>query len=159
MHQDYDSFVVIANMSQLLYDLRMSIAVISEKLRQAGYSTTRQREAVFSALRNNGAMTMGELTNACASKMDRASVYRAVQLFEQLGFVRRVNQGWKFKLELSDIFSEHHHHIMCTKCGKIADLRDDSRLATILDSMVKSSGFTISGHELEIRGLCINCQK
>ena len=50
--------------------------------------------------------------------VDRASVYRAVRLFEQLGIVQRLNTGWKYKIELTDKFAEHHHHLTCLQCGK-----------------------------------------
>lgn len=136
----------------------MNVGLLSEKLRQAGYSITRQREVVFTMLKEHGALSMSHLIMLCSGQADRASVYRTVQLFEQLGFVRRIAQGWKHKIELSDVFSSHHHHIVCAQCGLMTDLNDDPRLKTVLKAMARPAGYKIINHELEIVGICVNCQ-
>lgn len=136
----------------------MTTTILSAKLRGHGLSCTKQRQLVFDILQEQGAMSMAELTSLCHGQADRASIYRTIQLFEKLNFVRRVNIGWKYKLELSDVFNGHHHHITCNSCGRLQDLQDDSRLQSILAAMVEQTGFSIVGHDLEVAGICKTCQ-
>lgn len=130
---------------------------LTNKLRSRSYSTTRPRRIVFGELLNSGAMTLPELTRRTRAELDRSSVYRTVALFEQLGFIRRISHGWKYKVELTDIFTDHHHHISCRSCGAVVDLSDDEGLDAVIKAMSAETGFTSLGHELEISGICSNC--
>lgn len=127
-------------------------------LKNNGYSLTKTRQALFSALLSGKPRTMRELTLDLASVMDRASIYRTVALFEELGIVVRVQQGWKYKVELSDKFSPHHHHLNCTQCGKILSFNEPAGFEKIINNLAEAHLFHLSGHTLELQGLCHNCQ-
>src|SRR6266545_4326582 len=86
-------------------------------LRDHHQSITGPRMAVFEALLGEEPLSMRELAEKVRG-IDRASVYRAIDLFERLGIVQRLNTGWKYKLELTDKFAEHHHHLTCVNCGR-----------------------------------------
>lgn len=131
---------------------------LSEILKQNGYSLTKPRLALFSALQSGRPRTMRDLILDLASVMDRASIYRTVAIFEELGIVVRLQQGWKYKIELSDKFSPHHHHIVCTKCNKVVNFDEPDELATSLNVLAQQAGFTHDNHSLEIYGLCQDCQ-
>ena len=130
---------------------------IATILRQNGYSLTKTRQAVFNALTDTGPITMAQLITKVRAKADRASVYRTVELFEKLGIINRIQVGWKYKLELSDLFTEHHHHATCLQCGKIVPLEEDPVLEKSIHKLSRSVGFTDTSHILEIRGLCSEC--
>ena len=130
---------------------------LSETLKKHGYSLTKPRQALFSSLQSGTPRTMRELTLDLSSVMDRASIYRAVALFEELGIVVRVQQGWKYKIELSDIFSPHHHHITCIKCGKVISFDEPDGLHEILTQITTAAGYTNENHSLEISGTCSEC--
>lgn len=134
------------------------IGVLSESLKSNGFSLTKARKAVFLALLDKEPQTMAELSNAVAKNVDRASVYRIVSLFERLGIVERLQIGWKYKIELSDTFAAHHHHITCTNCGKTQIFEETSVLEFELKQIAQEAGYTETGHQLEVRGLCENCQ-
>ena len=97
------------------------------RLKESGYSSTAVRRTVFAVLQGREPQSMHEVIARC-DKIDRASVYRTIVLFEQLGIVQRLRIGWKYKLELTDSFSHHHHHITCTKCGRTTPLPEDPAL-------------------------------
>ena len=101
---------------------------------------------------------MHDIVAGCHDKVDRASVYRTIQLFEQLGVVQRLQIGWKYKLELSDKFSTHHHHLSCVKCGSTIAIDEDAALEQRMRLLAKQHGFLPQDHQLEIRGLCESCQ-
>ena len=136
-----------------------SFELFEEKLRENGYSNTSARREVFKALESQEPMSMNELVKKVAKKIDRASVYRTIALFEQLGIVQRLQIGWKYKLELTDIYSYHHHHVSCTNCGMVAPLREDKTLEAAMLSLASEYGFMSTGHQIEIQGLCRNCQE
>lgn len=100
---------------------------------------------------------MRELTLACRGKLDRASLYRTIGLFEKLGVVQRIYIGWKYKVELSDIFTHHHHHISCTHCGRIVAITEEDDIEQLISNLAAKHGFTAQQHQLEIRGLCKTC--
>lgn len=128
-----------------------------QTLKEHGYSLTQPRKALFSALQSGTPRTMRELTLDLASVIDRASIYRTVELFEKLGIVVRVQTGWKYKIELSDMFSPHHHHLTCTRCGKITNFTEPRQIEELLDLIASEHGYSNEGHGLEITGRCSKC--
>jgi len=128
-------------------------------LKENGSSLTKPRKIVFDLLLNQEPQSMQVLSKRAEGKVDRATVYRTVELFEELGIARRLNIGWKYKIELSDVFTGHHHHMFCTNCGRTYDLAENSMLETMIDTVAAKSGFAPRGHQLEIYGHCQNCSK
>ncbi len=131
---------------------------LSSELKKHGYSLTKPRQAVFSALHTGLPKSMNELIMDLSGAIDRASIYRTVKIFEELGIISRVNHGWKYKVELSDKFAPHHHHLTCTNCGKSVSFDEPQGLIEILDKIAANNGFINDSHSLEISGLCPNCQ-
>jgi len=127
-------------------------------LNDHGYSLTKARQTVFELLISPEPQSMGELTKKAMGKLDRASVYRNVALFEQLGIVHRIYIGWKYKLELSDDFLAHHHHLSCLRCGKVIDIHDDTGVEEFIETVTKKIGFIPRRHQLEVDGVCGDCK-
>lgn len=123
------------------------------------YSVTATRKLVFEALQHEEPLSMAELHAKLDGMVDRASLYRAISLFEELGMVQRLQIGWKYKLELTDDFNFHHHHIACKNCGLTLPVREDVTLEASIRTLAMEYGFTEVTHQLEIRGLCPRCQK
>jgi Fur family ferric uptake transcriptional regulator len=130
---------------------------LKKTLKAHHQSLTAPRLRVFEALQDHEPQTMHDLVTTCQTSADRASVYRTVALFEQLGIVQRLHMGWKYKLELSDAFSHHHHHLTCTNCGRIIPLPEDDQLETRLRELARQLDFQPQDHQIEIHGLCQAC--
>lgn len=101
---------------------------------------------------------MHDLVELSAKHADRASVYRTVELFEKLGIVQRINIGWKYKLELSDKFVDHHHHLTCIRCGRTIAMNKDE-LEALMAKLAAEHGFTPTAHQIEVQGFCADCSK
>lgn len=131
-----------------------------KKLKNTGNSNTVIRSAVFGALLDSEhtPLTMSELIKRTAAFGDRASVYRSVKALEAAGIIKRLNIGWKYKLELSEEFHGHHHHITCEKCGRTDTLTDENLESTVKEGASKA-GYKITDHMLDIRGICSVCQE
>ena len=134
-----------------------SFVILESRLKQEGYSITQQRQDVFKAILDYGPLSLSEIIRRVAQKVDRVSVYRIVGLYESLGIVQRVNNGFKYKLELSDSFTAHHHHLTCNECGKIINI-NENELEQFINLIAKEKHFKPSSHQIEIQGRCIDCQ-
>lgn len=128
-------------------------------LKKNGSSLTKSRRLIFDLLLDQEPQSMQVLAQRADGKVDRATVYRTIETFERLGIVHRLNIGWKYKIELSDIFQGHHHHFYCTKCSKTYSLTANPMLETMIDSAVAKEGFSARSHQLEIYGLCSSCSR
>lgn len=136
-----------------------NLSTLHQSLKTTGYSATKSREIVFTALDGQEPMTMAELVRRTGNQTDRASVYRTVKLFEKLGIIQKLQIGWKYKLELSDEFHEHHHHIACIHCGVVLPIKESSEIENTINTLASDHGFKVLTHQFELRGLCKNCQK
>ena len=119
---------------------------------------TSSRRIVFEALQGQEPLSMHDLVALCRNKVDRASIYRTIALFEHFGIVQRLQIGWKYKLELSSDFNYHHHHLTCSRCGSVIPLPEDDELENRLQYLAKNLQFFPQDHQIEIRGLCVACQ-
>lgn len=125
-------------------------------LKKNQHYVTKARLRLFVILQNQPALTIQELIRL-SHKNDQATVYRNIIVLEKLGVISRLQLGWHSKLELSDMFRHHHHHLTCTKCGRIIGLTEDSLLEKQIAKLAKDQGFKQTDHQLEIRGICAAC--
>jgi Fur family ferric uptake transcriptional regulator len=132
--------------------------VLSNKLKDRGYSVTKPRLTTFEALSDSRQpLTMQELIRRINGKIDRASVYRTIDIFDETGITQKIYSGWKYKIELSDIFQEHHHHFTCTNCGLVIPI-NSKEIEEIIHELSAKQSFQTTSHQLEIQGLCAKCQ-
>jgi len=121
-------------------------------------SVTQARLELFNLLKNKEPQSLSDILKKANKRFDRTSLYRNIELFSILGIVERINAGWKYKIELSDKFLRHHHHLNCTKCHKIFDISEDPIFENYINKLSQSNNFKISRHQLEIDGICHSCQ-
>lgn len=133
------------------------IAQFKQILADHKHKVTNAREATFKLLLHPEPQSIGELLAKAKGTVDRVSVYRNIELFEQLGIVHRIYVGWKYKLELSDQFIAHHHHLSCLKCGKVIDIQDEKHIDEFITQVAASFGFSPRRHQFEIDGYCKQC--
>jgi Fur family ferric uptake transcriptional regulator len=139
--------------------MTLDTATLKVLLGKNGSSLTKPRRIIFNLLLGQEPQSMQVLVKRAEGKVDRATVYRTVELFEQLGIVHRLNIGWKYKVELSDIFLGHHHHFHCNNCGKTFTLTANPMLETMIDTAVAKEGYSPRSHNLEISGHCPVCSQ
>lgn len=137
------------------YDTKL----VQKLLTDNGYRVTQARQKTFELLVSPEPQSMRQILAKAHGSIDRVSVYRSVELFEKLGIVHRIYVGWKYKLELSDDFVSHHHHLSCLSCGKIIDIEDEKHIDEFIASVAKKFDFTPRRHQFEIDGYCASCSK
>lgn len=85
-----------------------------------------------------------------------ATIYRVLNQFEEAGIVNKLNFENNVSVyELGNV--EHHDHLICTKCNKIIEFKDDVIEKHQID-IAKKHRFQMTGHRLYLYGLCKNCQ-
>jgi Fur family ferric uptake transcriptional regulator len=131
---------------------------IATILRSNGLSITKQRVYVFELLEGRDPLTMNELYDLAKGQLDRATLYRILAVFEELGIVQRINIGWKYKIELSDKFAEHHHHLTCLKCHKVIPI-NERELEAFISQLANAHDFKPAEHQIEIQGYCQACSQ
>lgn len=137
--------------------MEIGVQKVKTTLKEARASATQSRLAVFNALAENGPMSVGSLATTMRRDVDRATVYRTVELFEKLGIVNRIWHGFKHQVELSEIFTPHHHHALCQQCGKTIDIASPE-LENALTTLAKKHQFLSLSHSVELTGYCPDCQ-
>ena len=133
-----------------------ALARFAKTLKEAGHSVTKTRQIVFRGLLSEEPLSLHDLVSRCA-EVNRSSVYRTLPLFEQLGIVNRIQQGWKYTLELSEAYNTHHHHVTCIRCGATIPIIESEEIEHAIHDLASEAGYTIASHLLEIRGICAKC--
>lgn len=131
--------------------------ILAKTLKDNGYSITNTRKLVYRALLDQEPIPMSNLIERASATIDRASIYRTIELFEQLGIIRKLYIGWKYKIELSEKFSHHHHHITCIVCGTITAFEETKDIRETLNALSQKAHFTPVGHQIELTGICARC--
>ncbi len=142
-----------------LCNMVASNTIFASIVKGNGYSLTKARQQVFESLNTHESMSMGELVKSVATACDRASVYRSVELLEKLNIVQKVAIGWKYRLELSDIFKGHHHHAVCLGCERVIEFNEIPAIEAALEQLANTLNFKISDHSLELQGYCAQCRQ
>jgi len=87
-----------------------------------------------------------------------ATVYRTIPLFVESGFIKEILQYQNTATYEHILGHKHHDHMLCVKCGKVIEFRDD-RIEKLQDEVCKKYNFKSVEHRLGIRGYCRQCQK
>lgn len=136
--------------------------VIGQRLRGAGQRyTSGRRELVTVLERARKPLPIGEIVRA-SGELPQSSIYRNLAVLEQTGIVRRVITEEEFgRYELTEEFTQHHHHLICSGCGKVEDVTIpgplESTMDRTMDRIARKAGFAEVSHRLDLIGLCRDC--
>ncbi len=125
----------------------------------AGYRITEPRRAVAELISGQaGHFTAADLVADARVRrlgIGRATIFRALDLFEGLGVVERLDlpSGEHAYVPCEPI---HHHHVICSRCGRTEEV-DDPGIETATRSIARRTGYRIDAHRLELFGLCPDC--
>lgn len=129
-----------------------------ETLKSFGVRLTLPRRTVLKVLaENHEGLTPEEvcrLGRAFHPGLGLVTVYRALELFEKLGMIRRVLSGGHCQ-SYSASFGDTHF-VVCTKCGRVAEFPCCGLLPLYAHVRAKTR-YKVTGHILEITGLCPSC--
>ena len=128
---------------------------ISQLLKNQGFSNTKTRRAVLQAILRTQPATIQQLITALP-EVDRATVYRTLDLYVDLGIAKRVSAGMEQRIELGDSFQEHHHHLTCLRCDRVIDIHTPE-IEHAIEQTASNNLLRPIRHDLEISGYCSSC--
>ena len=120
---------------------------------------SKQKEAILRVLRGTtshpSADWVYEQVKREIPKISLGTVYRNLKLLKQEGEILELDLA--STLSRFDGNSQEHYHFRCERCGRIFDV--DEPVDEEIDGRVaQKTGFNVSHHRLEFRGLCNDCQ-
>ncbi len=139
-------------------------ATATMRLRAAGHRYTNQRRRLVELLAEAGHPVSIPDILAPGSDLKQSSVYRNLADLLQAGVVSRVTTDEEFgRYELAEDLIGHHHHLVCSRCGKMRDVDVppdlERTLDRALDRIAKRAGFARVSHRLDLVGLCADCAR
>jgi Fur family ferric uptake transcriptional regulator len=130
-----------------------------EVLASSGIRATRQRLQILEALEaepnDATAQELFETMRSRGVSIGLATIYRALGLLSSHGVVDALShRPGEVCYRLCG--SEHHHHLTCTECHHVVEL-GECELDPWLDRLGSAHGFAVTGHAVEVTGICSNC--
>lgn len=127
-------------------------------LREKGYRLTPQRELVLDAVTTLGHATPEEVcaeVRRTASGINISTVYRTLELLEELGLVRHAHLGHGAP-SYHPAGHDSHLHLVCRDCGTITEI-DVAVAADLVSRLEAEHGFDTDVEHFAIYGRCRNC--
>ena len=130
-------------------------------LTQKGLKNTKSRHAVVEVLQNAQSPLSAEEIYLEVKRQgvsaNLSTVYRILELLEKMTLVEKIpTENGKAVFEL--IHEEHRHHLICTGCRRRVPI-SDCPLEKLEREVGRETDFSITGHRLELYGICPDCKK
>lgn len=130
------------------------------RLAERGHRTGGARQQVMDVLARQHCCSSAQELHAQLQRNDRrvglASVYRALDTLAELGLVHRVDVDGIAAYEPALPGGEHHHHLICSGCGRV-DIFEDDDLERAIAKLSERLGYAVSEHDVVLRGTCAGC--
>jgi len=136
--------------------------LVDEQLRRTRQRYTRGRRQLVALLVALGRpVTIPELLEHGAMQ-SQSSLYRNLAILEQCGAVERIaSTDDVARYELTEELAGHHHHLVCSSCGRIDDVvlpsAVERALALAAGEAHDQRGFVVESHKIELVGTCRSC--
>jgi Fur family transcriptional regulator, ferric uptake regulator len=132
-------------------------------LQQRGHRLTGpRRRVVEAAQRQSGPFTADELLQQLQDdlpRVGRATIFRTLDLLAQNNVLDRLHRpDGCHSYVVATPGDPHHHHLICSACGVVVQF-EDCTVEPLLAELSDRTQFSISGHWLEVFGLCAACQR
>ena len=133
------------------------------RLRKDGQRLTTGRQLILRTLQEaDGPVTIPMILQRQPT-LAQSSVYRNLAVLEHAGLVSKISMGDEHAhYELGEeITLHHHHHTVCTSCGKVRDVTLSAAAERSLDKALHEAaagaGFELQRHRLDLLGRCAEC--
>ena len=131
------------------------------RLAEAGYRAGGARSAVIDALARTGgcvgAQELSDRLRESGRSAGTASVYRTLGVLSELRLVRGRDVGEgvaRYELVLPS--GDHHHHVVCDRCGATEPF-EDPELERAIHRAGEKAAFRVQDHDVVLHGLCPDC--
>ena len=128
------------------------------ELRSRGYRLTPQRQLVLEAVGRLGHATPEDIATAVretASGVNISTVYRTLELLEELGLVQHTHLGHGAPT-YSVSTDDDHVHLVCRSCGVVQEA-DVELLGEAARRLAEEQGFALDVGHVALFGRCAAC--
>ncbi|MEI6578483.1 MAG: transcriptional repressor [Eubacteriales bacterium] len=131
-------------------------------LQHDGLKNTKHRNSILKIIEKSAQPVTAEqiylalLNQAVAINL--SSVYRILNTLAEKDLIIKSSMIGDTKAVFELNHFEHRHHVTCTQCKNVISV-DGCPLEDYEKKLREKMGFNIQGHQLEIYGVCKNCQK
>jgi Fur family ferric uptake transcriptional regulator len=132
---------------------------LAARLHSLGYRLTPQRQLVLQAVDTLGHATPDEIlaeVQQHASAINASTVYRTLEVLEELGLVRHAHLSDRAPTYHS-VTDHTHFHLVCRKCQRVVSV-DADEVAPFGDAIRREHGFLLDVGHLAIFGECVECE-
>jgi Fur family ferric uptake transcriptional regulator len=132
------------------------------RLSEAGFRRGGARTAIIALLDEQScALSAYEIEATLREQgrgVGRASVYRILDQLDGLGLVTKIEVGQGIaRYEPNRPGADHHHHMVCARCGEVIPFADAELEATI-EKVAERVTFEVAEHEIVLHGACAECR-
>jgi Fur family ferric uptake transcriptional regulator len=131
-----------------------------EILKKNGMKNTSARIAILDLLMSeNKCFSAEELYNECIKErinINLSTIYRTLEIFEERDLVDKLNLG-DGKHSYSFKSGNHKHILECSLCHK--EIEVDCPMKQVEELLKNKTGFTMTEHQLYIKGVCDDCKE
>ena len=132
------------------------------RLADAGHRSSAPRAEIIEALAGLGcSVSVRDISDELGrrgSSAGPASVYRTLELLERMKLVQRVDVGEGLaRYEPALPSGDHHHHVVCDRCGEVSAFEDEG-LEAAIRGLSRRLDFAIEAHDVTLRGECPRCR-
>lgn len=131
---------------------------LGERLRRQGYRLTPQRQLVLRAVEKLGHATPDEVlaeVHAQSSAVNVSTVYRTLEVLEELGLVRHTHLSDRAPTYHS-VGDHEHFHLVCRNCHRVVSV-DPEVIAPLAERLESEQRFVIDVGHLAVFGHCTDC--
>jgi Fur family ferric uptake transcriptional regulator len=132
------------------------IDLIIERLELRGHRITQSRRRVLDAVLAQPAHFTVDDVLRRTRRVGRATVFRTMKILLDLNIVCRVlldDGTLHYRLSTG----RHHHHLVCTNCGRVEDF-SNCDVTSLTRDLQKATQYEIEAHWLEVYGRCQSCR-
>ena len=129
-----------------------------ERLREKGYRLTPQRELILDAVDTLGHATPDEVhaeVRKKSSALNVSTVYRNLEVLEQLGLVRHAHLSDRAPTYHS-VRDHEHFHLVCRNCQKVISV-GPGVIEPLCRALDADHGFAVDVGHLTVFGTCREC--
>ena len=131
-----------------------------QTLRERGHRLTPQRQLILEAIESADGHVSAESVHAKVAaqfpQVNISTVYRTLELLEQLGLVKHAHLGHgppNYHLAAE----AEHIHLVCRGCHNVEDV-DPAAAEALAALLEREQGFETDVHHLTVYGRCTECR-
>ncbi|HIK53883.1 MAG TPA: transcriptional repressor [Synechococcales cyanobacterium M55_K2018_004] len=138
---------------------------LKAELNERGWRLTPQRETILQIFQNLpegnhlSAEDLYNLLQGQGQPISLSTIYRTLKLMARMGILRELElaEGHKH-YEINQPAPHHHHHLICVRCNKTIEFKNDSILKTGTKTAQKE-GYHLLDCQMIIHAICPTCQR